>query len=100
MPGEVQVTKSADIKAPDGPQTDGMIRMPAIVDKSNQICGTGKYFTAALDKANTDRQQSWLPNLAPRVRYTITVKRVCPDHPPSLDPYSRIPTIPQYKSDA
>jgi hypothetical protein len=42
MPGEVQVKRSSDIQAPDGPQTDGMIRMPAIVDKSDQICGTGK----------------------------------------------------------
>jgi hypothetical protein len=41
MPGEVLVKKSSEIQAPDGPQTDGMIRMPAIVDKSNQICGTG-----------------------------------------------------------
>ncbi|KAF1913673.1 RmlC-like cupin domain-containing protein [Ampelomyces quisqualis] len=40
MPGEVQVKKSSEIKAPDGPQTDGMIRMPAIVDNSDQICGT------------------------------------------------------------
>ncbi|KAH7406002.1 RmlC-like cupin domain-containing protein [Phaeosphaeria sp. MPI-PUGE-AT-0046c] len=37
---EVIVKKSADIQAPDGPQTDGMIRMPAIVDQSDQICGT------------------------------------------------------------
>jgi hypothetical protein len=43
MPGEVQVKKKADIQAPDGPQTDGMIRMPAIVDKSDQRCGTGTY---------------------------------------------------------
>ncbi|CAA9965304.1 hypothetical protein PTT_14606 [Pyrenophora teres f. teres 0-1] len=40
MPGEVYVKKASDIQAPDGPQTDGMIRMPAIVDKSDQICGT------------------------------------------------------------
>ncbi|KAF1940481.1 hypothetical protein EJ02DRAFT_406446 [Clathrospora elynae] len=40
MPGEVRVKKGSDIKAPDGPQTDGMIRMPAIVDMSDQICGT------------------------------------------------------------
>jgi hypothetical protein len=46
MPGEVQVKKASDIKAPDGPQTDGMIRMPAIVDKSDQICGTGKSLTS------------------------------------------------------
>ena len=42
MPGEVCVKKASDIQAPDGPQTDGMIRMPAIVDKSDQICGTGR----------------------------------------------------------
>lgn len=41
MPGEVQVKRKSEITAPDGPQTDGMIRMPAIVDKSDQICGTG-----------------------------------------------------------
>ncbi|KAH4072545.1 hypothetical protein HBH50_060930 [Parastagonospora nodorum] len=40
MPGEVQVKRKSEITAPDGPQTDGMIRMPAIVDKSDQICGT------------------------------------------------------------
>ncbi|KAH7402553.1 RmlC-like cupin domain-containing protein [Pyrenochaeta sp. MPI-SDFR-AT-0127] len=40
IPREVQVKKGADIKAPDGPQTEGMIRMPAIVDMSDQICGT------------------------------------------------------------
>lgn len=34
--------KACDIKAPDGPQTEGMIRMPALVDKSDQICGTGQ----------------------------------------------------------
>jgi hypothetical protein len=43
MPGEVQVKKSAEIEAPDGPQTDGMVRMPAIVDMSDQICGTGRH---------------------------------------------------------
>jgi hypothetical protein len=42
MPGEVQVKKRSDITAPDGPQTDGMVRMPAIVDMSDQICGTGE----------------------------------------------------------
>ncbi|PWO31153.1 RTA1 like protein [Pyrenophora tritici-repentis] len=40
MPGEVYVKKASDIQAPDGPQTGGMIRMPAIVDKSDQLCGT------------------------------------------------------------
>jgi hypothetical protein len=42
MPGEVQVKKSSEIEAPDGPQTDGMVRMPAIVDMSDQVCGTGR----------------------------------------------------------
>ena len=42
IPGEVFVKKGSEIEAPDGPQTDGMLRMPAIVDKSDQICGTGK----------------------------------------------------------
>jgi hypothetical protein len=42
MSREVQVKKGSDIQAPDGPQTDGMIRMPAIVDMSDQICGTGR----------------------------------------------------------
>jgi hypothetical protein len=41
MHGEVKVKKASEIKAPDGPQTDGMIRMAAIVDMSDQICGTG-----------------------------------------------------------
>ncbi|KAF1842378.1 uncharacterized protein K460DRAFT_389039 [Cucurbitaria berberidis CBS 394.84] len=40
LPGQVQVKKGSDIKAPDGPQTDGMIRMSAITDMSDQICGT------------------------------------------------------------
>ncbi|CAN9262028.1 unnamed protein product [Alternaria sp. RS040] len=30
MSREVQVKKGSEIQAPDGPQTDGMIRMPAI----------------------------------------------------------------------
>lgn len=42
IPGEVKVRKGADIKAPDGPQTDGMTRMPVFVDVSDQLCGTGK----------------------------------------------------------
>jgi hypothetical protein len=41
MPGEVKVKKASEIEAPDGPQTDGMVRMAAIVDMSDQICGTG-----------------------------------------------------------
>jgi hypothetical protein len=42
MPGEVQVKKVSEIQAPDGPKTDGMIRMPAIVDMFDQLCGTGR----------------------------------------------------------
>jgi hypothetical protein len=48
IPREVQVKKASEIQAPDGPQTDGMIRMPAIVDQSDQICGTGVYFQTVL----------------------------------------------------
>jgi hypothetical protein len=40
-------------EAPDGPQTDGMIRMPAIVDMSDQICGTGRTDTVT-NTATTD----------------------------------------------
>lgn len=42
IPGDVLVKKGKDITAAGGPQTDGMVRMPAIVDQSNQLCGTGK----------------------------------------------------------
>jgi len=42
IPGKVQVRKGADIKTPDGPQTDGMTRMPVFVDISDQLSGTGK----------------------------------------------------------
>jgi hypothetical protein len=48
IPREVQVKKASEIQAPDGPQTDGMIRMSAIVDQSDQICGTGVFFQTAL----------------------------------------------------
>jgi hypothetical protein len=41
MPSEVKVKKASEIEAADGPQTDGMVRMAAIVDMSDQICGTG-----------------------------------------------------------
>ena len=41
MPGEVYVKKSSEINAPSGGQTEGMIRMNAITDMSDQICGTG-----------------------------------------------------------
>lgn len=43
MPGEVKVKKSSEITSPSGPQSDGMERIPAIVDMSDQICGTGRY---------------------------------------------------------
>lgn len=45
LPGDVIVKKATDITAAGGPQTDGMVRMPAIVDQSDQICGTGKPFS-------------------------------------------------------
>jgi hypothetical protein len=41
MPGEVRVKKGSEINAPSGGQTEGMIRMNAITDLSDQICGTG-----------------------------------------------------------
>jgi hypothetical protein len=43
MPGTVQIKKGSEIDAPSGGQTEGMIRMNAITDMSNQVCGTGKY---------------------------------------------------------
>jgi len=43
MAGEVKVKKSSEITSPSGPQSDGMERIPAIVDMSDQICGTGRY---------------------------------------------------------
>lgn len=42
MPGEVQIKKGSEINAASGAQTEGMIRMNAITDMSNQICGTGE----------------------------------------------------------
>jgi hypothetical protein len=50
IPRAVQVKKASEIQAPDGPQTDGMIRMPAIVDQSDQICGTGVFLSACFDR--------------------------------------------------
>ncbi|RII24019.1 hypothetical protein CUC08_Gglean012851 [Alternaria sp. MG1] len=47
MSREVQVKKGSEIQAPDGPQTDGMIRMPAIVNMSDQLCGTDTIVYAA-----------------------------------------------------
>ena len=43
MPGAVVVKKSSEITSPSGPQSDGMERIPAIVNMSDQICGTGTY---------------------------------------------------------
>ena len=43
MAKEVQVKKGSEINAPSGAQTEGMIRMNAIVDLSDQICGTGEF---------------------------------------------------------
>jgi hypothetical protein len=81
MPGDVLVKKKADITAPDGPQTDGMIRMPAIVDKSDQICGTGEFLYAAIvthdtDAASDGRQTTLFERRSPPWRggYAITAR--------------------------
>lgn len=37
--GEVRVTKGSNLKVSGG-QTEGMIRMSALTDVSDQICGT------------------------------------------------------------
>lgn len=42
MPGDIRVKKASEITSPSGPQSDGMERIPAIVDMSDQICGTGR----------------------------------------------------------
>lgn len=42
MPGEVQFKKASEINAPSSAQTEGMIRMNAITDMSEQMRGTGK----------------------------------------------------------
>jgi hypothetical protein len=47
MHGGVEVKKSSEITSPGGPQSDGMERIPAIVDMSDQICGTGQYLQTA-----------------------------------------------------
>ncbi|CBX95088.1 hypothetical protein LEMA_P115030.1 [Plenodomus lingam JN3] len=44
---EVLVKKGSDITAPDGPQTEGMIRMPALVDVSDQMLMIAKPHTAS-----------------------------------------------------
>jgi hypothetical protein len=63
MSRQVQVKKGSEIQAPDGPQTDGMIRMPAVVDMSDQICGTGridmKINVKNTDLASHDRKTSY-----------------------------------------
>ncbi|KAE9968468.1 hypothetical protein EG328_007547 [Venturia inaequalis] len=38
--GEVHLTKGSSLIAPSGGQTEGMIRMNAITDLSDQLCGT------------------------------------------------------------
>jgi hypothetical protein len=43
MSREVQVKKASELNAPSGSQTDGMTRINAIVDMSDQICGSGEY---------------------------------------------------------
>ncbi|KAF2000275.1 hypothetical protein P154DRAFT_522746 [Amniculicola lignicola CBS 123094] len=40
MSRAVQVKRGSEINAPSGGQTEGMIRMNAIVDMSDQLCGT------------------------------------------------------------
>lgn len=42
MPGEVQITRAADVKA-SGPQTEGMVRSNAFVDVSDQICSNREH---------------------------------------------------------
>ena len=42
MPGEVHVTKAADIKTSGG-QTEGMARQNAIVDLAENICASGRH---------------------------------------------------------
>ena len=47
MAGEVQVKKASELNAPSGGQTDGMTRINAIVDMSDQVCGSGEFSTIA-----------------------------------------------------
>lgn len=54
MPGEVKVKKSSEIASPSGPQSDGMERIPAIVDMSDQICGTGGYQCEPCESVHAD----------------------------------------------
>ena len=42
MSCEVQFKKASEINAPSGAQTEGMIRMNAITDMPEQVCGTGE----------------------------------------------------------
>lgn len=39
MPDAVRITRANELKS-GGPQTEGMIRMGALTDVSDQICGT------------------------------------------------------------
>jgi hypothetical protein len=53
---EVQVKSGAEITVASGAQTEGMIRMNAITDMSDQLCGTGKspiFSTSKYTEANS-----------------------------------------------
>jgi len=50
MSRDVQVKKASELNAPSGGQTDGMTRINAIVDISDQICGSGEFSTMAFLK--------------------------------------------------
>jgi hypothetical protein len=50
MSREVQVKKAPELNAPSGGQTDGMTRINAIVDMSDQICGSGEFSMMAFLK--------------------------------------------------
>jgi hypothetical protein len=71
MPGTVQIKKGSEINAPSGGQTEGMIRMNAITDMSDQVCGTGKWKqpkpTATLTISD-DRKTSYCICCAPSWR--------------------------------
>ena len=41
MPGEVYVKKGSELTTASGAQTDGMTRISAITNMSDQICGSG-----------------------------------------------------------
>ena len=42
MPGEVYVKKGSELTTASGAQTDGMTRISAITNMSDQICGSGR----------------------------------------------------------